>query len=136
VGNFGDGKFAFAPWPTPFANDAVDVVDVSFSRNELNDLVLRVEVREDRSIYKVVFDHVSAFRVLDEHGLTEIWNKTSEFGGRPTATTFRVRNNLWSKESQLSFLSSDGWSYIIATDWDCVEIVSNSEPAVGLETGG
>lgn len=77
------------------------------------------------------FDTVSAFRVLDEHGLTQLWEKTAELGGRPGQTTFKVRNHLWTEESLISFLGAqDGWSFVIASDWDCVEIVALTPPTI------
>lgn len=130
MSGFGDGKFAFEAWSTPFANESVEVLDVSFSRTQPKNLGIRVGVTETASVYLVTFDYVSAFRVLDEHGLTEIWAKTAEQNGRPAQTTFRIRNGLWSKESVLSFVPSDGWSYVIATNWGCVEIATKSLPVI------
>jgi hypothetical protein len=83
-----------------------------------------------------MFQQVSAFRVLDEHGLMEFWGETTRQGGMPAQSTFRVRNHGWTKESMLSFLPTDGWSYVVATDFDCVEIVSANPPLVTLEPGG
>jgi hypothetical protein len=98
------------------------------------ELVIWVYVHGEASVYRLSFDTVSAYRVLDEHGLMQFWQKTEELGGRPGQTTFRVRNHLWSEESPLSFLGTqDGWSFVIATDDDCIEIVARTPPAIELE---
>lgn len=150
---FGNGAFEFSAWQTPFENSSVLVLDVAFSRPRLwpegreptatqpllealqsAELVIRVYVHGEASIYRLSFDSVSAFRVLDEHGLMQLWHKTDELGGRPGQATFRVRNHLWSEESPLSFLGTqDGWSFVIATGDDCVEIVARTPPKIELE---
>jgi hypothetical protein len=78
----------------------------------------------------LIASDVIAFRVLDEHGLDEFWEKTTELGGRPGRTTFRVRNHLWTKESPLSFLGTDGWSFVLVTNSDCIEVVCKAPPVV------
>ncbi|WP_154674637.1 hypothetical protein [Mesorhizobium erdmanii] len=129
--HFGDGAFAFQPWKTPFENSDIELVDVAYSEGRA--LIFRVRAHESGSIYRVCFEHVSAFRVLDEHGLLELWEKTRESGGRPARTTFQVRNHLWTKESTISFVTSDGWSYVVASHFDCVEVVTANLPSITLE---
>lgn len=126
-----DDAFAFLPWQTPFENSRIELTGVEYTQDAT--LTFRVYVRETRSTYRISFEQVSAFRVLDEHGLLEIWDKTKEMGGRPGSATFRVRNHLWTKESPLSFLASEGWSYLTATDDDCIEVVSGTEPTIVQE---
>lgn len=126
-----DAAFAFHAWETPFENSSIDLIGAKFSEDAA--LTFRVRVRETGSIYRVSFEHVSAFRVLDEHGLLEIWQKTDEMGGRPGSTTFRVRNHLWTRESPISFLASDGWSYIAASDDYCIEAVAEGMPTIAQE---
>ena len=139
-------KVEFAPWETPFKNAELLVLDLRFQtghgahENETEDigidspeengreepeLIVRLLHCEDDAVYSLVFHGVGAFRLLDEHGLLELWQETSNLGGRPAQSTFRVRNHLWSKESHLSFFSfaTDDWSFVIATDWECVEVV-------------
>jgi hypothetical protein len=150
---FGNRAFEFSAWQTPFENSPVSVLEVAFGRSRLwpegreptvkqpllgapqsAELVIRVHVHGEASTYRLSFDTVSAFRVLDEHGLMQLWHKTEELGGRPGQTTFRVRNHLWSEESPLSFLGAqDGWSFVIATDDDCIEIVARTQPEIELE---
>ncbi|WP_137930241.1 hypothetical protein [Mesorhizobium comanense] len=102
--HFGDEAFAFQPWETPFENSDIELIDVDYS--EGGALIFRVRVQDSGSIYRICFEHVSAFRVLDEHGLLELWEKTKEHGGRPARTTFKVRNHLWTKECPISFAAS------------------------------
>jgi len=128
---FGDGQFQFEQWPTAFENERMDIVYISYSA-QTREVICRLKpLGKDTPIYLIRVE-VSAFRVLDEHGLTEIWEKTSELG-RPGLATFKVRNHRWSKESPISFLGSDGWSYVVATDSDCVEFVTSDIPVVSIE---
>lgn len=124
---FGDGSLAFAAWDTPFSDLVVWLGDVGYEARE-GALGFRVEVPAGGSVYRVAFDNVSAFRVLDEHGLLELWQ-----GQRPARTAFRVRNHAWTRESPVTFLGSDGWSFVVATDDTCIEIVSASEPEIVRE---
>lgn len=123
-----DGTVTFDVWRTPFQNAHLELERVEY----LQGGGLRFWVRDvvTSAGYLVSFKAVSAFRVLDEHGLQELWEKTSELGGRPAASTFKVRNHAWTKESPITFVASDGWSYILATDFDCIEIVSVDAPSI------
>ncbi len=128
---FGDGRFSFAPWNTPVAELSVEVVSIEYSGS--SSLVIRIGVPATGQLWRVTFASVSAFRVLDEHGLLQIWEETAKAAGRPARTTFRVRNHLWTKESVVTFLATDGWSYLLATEDTCVEVVSALEPDVVRE---
>lgn len=153
---FGSGKFEFGEWRTPFENAAIEILEVayapvrswpdddkpSYRDHSLlrspgdNDLVLRMYLYDVNKTYRVVFEHVSAFRLLDEGGLPQFWKKTDELGGRPARTTFRVRNHLWSGESEISFFmgTKEGWSFVIASHNECVEILSEKEPVISEES--
>ena len=122
-------KFEFGEWNTPFKDDSVELLEANYSSVDSN-LLIRVRAAGNGALFLVRFENVYAFRVLDEHGLLNIWEKTKQFGGRPAQTTFKARNSLWTMESPVSFLNSDGWSFILATGWDCVEIVTRSEPTI------
>jgi hypothetical protein len=137
----GDG-FEFGRWETPFENAGVWIESVVYDPPSL---AVRVSVHQTEwhvsesalspeRTYRVGFSRISAFRVLDEHGLLELWGNTQD-EGRPGSCTFQVRNHMWTHESPLSFLMSDGWSYVIATDAECVEIVDRGEapPEITLE---
>jgi hypothetical protein len=132
LGNlFGDDKFAFEVWRTPFEDSDIQLAGLNYSEGEA--LSFRVRVQETGSTYRIFFERVSAFRVLDEHGLLELWEKTKELKGRPASTTFKIRNHLWTKESPISFAHSDGWSFVVASDAACVEIVARTAPTITLE---
>ncbi|MEL6980237.1 MAG: hypothetical protein AAGM38_16380 [Pseudomonadota bacterium] len=148
----GTGALEFAPWRTPFSDAEVRILEVAYAPQpvqrcrefvitRLNGsspaaaLAVRVADIDVGVVYRASFGWISAFRVLDEHGLLQLWAKTDELGGRPARTTFRVRNHAWSEESVISFSgTSDGWSFIIASDDDCLEVVC-PEPPVIVEEG-
>ncbi|MEM1381700.1 MAG: hypothetical protein AAGH41_13850 [Pseudomonadota bacterium] len=150
---FGSGEFEFGKWPTPFADAAIEILELvhsprrrwpddaafhyrmgSLLRSHYDvDLVARIYVYEPDKVYRVAFDRISAMRLLDEGGLLELWAKTEELGGRPGQTTFRVRNHAWTAESIVSFLATDGWSFVIASDNECLEVVSANPPVIDEE---
>jgi hypothetical protein len=132
-------KIEFAEWDTPFKVGKLDIFDVQYGnggihredavaglsfdvppradRNPL-DLFIRLLHVETRSVYSLLFRQVGAFRVLDEHGLLQIWEARS--AEHPGAMTFKVRGEAWPTESPISFLATDGWSFMIATEDTCV----------------
>ena len=146
----------FAEWETPFKDGDLTVLDMRYQTGKLHheytaegigftlpkkyglgeaELIVRLFHKEAEAIYSICFHEVGAFRLLDEHGLEELWQETSIQGGRPAQSTFKVRNHLWSKESPVSFFSyaKDDWSFVIATDWECMEIVCSDPPDIQLE---
>lgn len=135
AGKFGSGEFEFGEWTTPFTDAAVEILEISYAPHEQDgrELVARVYARDADTIYRLVFPTIAAMRLLDEGGLLEFWRKTTELGGRPGRTTFRVRNHAWTHESVVSFLASDGWSFVIASDDECLEVVSVAAPTITEE---
>lgn len=147
---FGSGVFEFGEWKTPFADATIEVLEVVHSpprrwpeaaaphyrTNSLlrshaaADLVARIYAYGLDKIFRVTFDTIEAMRLLDEGGLVELWAKTEALGGRPAQTTFRARNHAWTEESVLSFLATDGWSFMIASDNECLEVVSTNPPVI------
>lgn len=146
---FGDDRFEFAEWHTPFENADLLVLEIAyapelalaesepecfdaslFRQRDSKALTIRLYDNATAKIYRVRFASVWAFRVLEDHGLMEIWAETKKRGGRPAHATFLIRNHLWTKESPFTFVHSDGWSYMIATQEDCVEIVSAQPPDI------
>ena len=147
------GAIEFAPWPTAVENDElwlvtlrygdasqkVDFVSDGFSLQlaesaapESGILEATFLSREKRAAVVFTFTDVSAFRVLDEHGLTDVWLASSK-EERPAHTTFKVKGHKWQEESFLTwFMPSCEFSFMIATGWDCLEVVSASEPAIEL----
>lgn len=135
AGKFGSGEFEFGEWTTPFTDAAVEILEVAYGAHEQNgsELMVRIHARDADTIYRLVFPTIAAVRLLDEGGLLEFWQKTTELGGRPGRTTFRVRNHAWTRESAVSFLASDGWSFVIASDNECLEVVSVTVPTITAE---
>ncbi|SON53319.1 hypothetical protein [Vibrio tapetis] len=81
------------------------------------------------SVYEIQFRQIGGHRVLDEHGLLEMWGSKN-----PKDNCFKVRGHQWTHESPLSFELNTvgGWSYVIASDWDCVEVLTHEDPTVVL----
>lgn len=85
-----------------------------------------------RSEIRFRFNGVVAFRVLDENGLLELW-EASVANPRPAQATFRARGHQWTAESMLVFLDvgdEPRFSYFVATDDRCLEVVCREEPDV------
>jgi hypothetical protein len=118
----------FAPWPTAIAEVRVELRDLTYDAFK-GELIASFDEIEGPGKFRALFADVGAFRVLDEHGLLELWDPAIR---RPAFTTFRVRNHLWSKESEISFLyfTKDRWSYMIATVGDCLEVLTQTEPRI------
>lgn len=135
AGKFGGGEFEFGEWTTPFTDAAVEILEITYAPHQRDGLglVARVRARDAGTSYRLTFPTIAAMRLLDEGGLLEFWQKTAELGGRPGRTTFRVRNHAWARESVVSFLASDGWSFVIATDDECLEVVSVTAPTITEE---
>lgn len=145
-------ELTFQEWKTLFADDELVIMQVNYLSGELNtsrrtkddkwitytksalyedsnDLSITLFSFEKEAIYQVNFHRILAYRLLDEHGLCELWSA----GDRPITSTFRVGGHGWSKESELSFImAGTNYSYVIATYFDCVEIISSQEPEIKL----
>jgi hypothetical protein len=143
----------FAAWPTLVENDElhlvslrygddakkVDFVSEGFSLelpgNETGTtsaLEATFLSREKRAAVVFAFDNVSAFRVLDEHGLVDMWNASAS-ASRPAQATFKVKGHKWQEESFLSWVMPQcEWSFLVATGWDCLEVVTPTEPTIEL----
>lgn len=132
-----------ASWDTPFKGKDLEILSVSYgvfdhlnlNLNESPELLVRVQCLVTKNIYQVHFDNVGAFRVLDEHGLQEIISFPFHKGIKSTFPALKVRKHGWSTESPLSFFmgTDEGWSYMIMTGWDCVEVLTRDEPVIVLE---
>ena len=148
----------FADWITPFLKKEIYILSAAYSKNNefglgikrekhylienshfqnpaFTDLLVRVFCVDSEEVYRIQFDNVGGFRILDEHGLQGIIAAGQDKTEWPSFPTFRVRHNCWSSESPLSFHmgTTDGWSYMIMTGWDCVEVLTSTEPIVTLE---
>lgn len=149
-----------ADWPTPFCGKEVWILSAGYSKdNEFGlgikeekhylignphfqnpagtELLVRVFCLDSEEVYRIQFHDVGGFRILDEHGLLEVWDHLNkDETDWPTYPTLRICHHGWSRESPLSFHmgTSDGWSYMIVTGWDCVEVLTTTEPTVTLES--
>ncbi|TXN70475.1 hypothetical protein [Methylobacterium sp. WL6] len=145
----------FAPWPTQVQNDGLDLVDLAFDPRvpplppDLQEGpshpeggtrafggTLRATFADPRGgrVARFAFRGVVAFRVLDEHGLLELWDASAK-RPRPARTTFRVRGHGWTRESPLVFDKTgdvDPYSHMVATDDLCLEVVCTVKPIVTI----
>jgi hypothetical protein len=142
----------FAPWPTDVENDYLTLVGLRYGGHAAINFVKddhTIELTLDyadsergleatfisrEKMAGVVFylNDVSGFRVLDAHGLVDLWN-ASKNTPRPAATTFRVKGHLWQTESELLWIMRGcEFSYMVATDWDCLEVITDCEPSVKI----
>ena len=145
-----------APWNTLLDGSELHILSAGFSRDNefglgiknekyyevenshfknptFTQLVVRVFSEKLEAVYQIHFFDVGAFRVLDEHGLQEMMEP---LGKTDTFPTFRVRHHGWTEESPLSFHmgTEKGWSYVVMTGWDCVEVLTQSEPRIVFES--
>ncbi|HAJ90599.1 MAG TPA: hypothetical protein DCM27_06255 [Rhodospirillaceae bacterium] len=112
-------------------------MDVHYSSN--NVLNIKIEqIIDDASQdipikWLVRFENVYAYRVLDEHGLGELWN-AAQCAGIKLNTAFRVSHHGWHTESPLSFIfgAYEGveGSFMLKSDWECVEIICAYAPHI------
>lgn len=143
----------FASWPTEVENDDLWLGRLSFDigaplvtfmksqtsyslppSDQTHDHTLQADFvsTDKQSTVRFIFQDVIAFRVLDENGLLELWD-ASEANPRPASTTFRARGHKWSDESLLVFTTAGPqlrFSYFIATDAHCLEVVCPEDPTV------
>ena len=117
-------QLQFQAWATPFSSADVDILAVSYGPGRVHALVGRGE-----SVHLVSYTDVIAHRVLDEHGLMELWRAASE-SPPPATTTFKVRGHSWMRERPNSFHLGGDWSFMIAIKGDCLEVVCKTAPTV------
>ena len=137
-------------WQTPFQDGNLSIVSLDWGYKKFSlgrpkgyeyetkghdeDYELSVVVfhLETEHIYAIKFPSADTFRILDEGGLLSIWS--AKDWREKAKNTVKIRGHEWSKESPLSFFhnSNDGWSFLIATSMECVEIVTTSEPDISL----
>ena len=142
----------FEKWETPFSAGGIFMVSVVWGQGptelssshpprrfrcnsdqpkETPALTACIFSFDQERLYSLSFEVVSGFRVLDEHGLTEIWG-AEDYDSQVLGNCFRVRNHSWHKESPVTFLFGmpGEWSYLVTTLEDCLEVVSGSEPKI------
>ena len=141
----------FARWETPIENDELHLVDLVYGdgswstedragqrfevppvRPIFGGLIATFFSVEKRALFEIRSPDTFTFRMLDEHGLVDLW-AASNARARPGRATFRVRHHGWHRESELSFvMSSAEYSFVIATNWACLEIVVGQQPEIAL----
>ena len=142
----------FAPWPTDVEDDDLTLVGLRNGGHAAINFVKDVHTieltlnyadcergleatfisREKMASVVFYFRDVSGFRVLDENGLVDLWNAPKNTP-RPASTTFRVKGHLWQTESELLWIMRGcEFSYMVATDWDCLELITDCEPSVKI----
>ena len=136
-------------WKTPFSKGDLHIVDLSWNgghlsvdyaegnryelvgskRHSIYSLIISLFHVETESIYDLKFRNVGVFRLLDESGLLELWKENEV-----SLNSLLIKGHAWSKESPLTFLMGyeEGWSHLVATQDDCVEIVSDEHPEIEL----
>ena len=142
----------FSPWNTPFREGDLHIVSVEYGTGpysvtyhdpkrtySLNEgrpadtpaLIARILDTKSETLYALSFKTITGYRVLDEHGLTEIWGEES-YNFKQLGGTFMVRGHSWHTESPITFLfgMKGEWSYLVATMDECLEVVSASEPII------
>lgn len=123
----------FARWRTAVENDDLSLVSMNLSDGRTLTAIFKSEQRGAKVAF--TFHDARAFRVLDEGGLLELWEASSK-NPRPAQSTFRVRGHMWQSESPLAWIHGTAepyFSYMIATDWDCLEVVSFDPPDIRLD---
>lgn len=144
----------FSPWDTEVKDDDLTLVSITFKANPnvsfpnegvsvqfgdeeeapygfLDAIFLS---REKRSAVQFLFQSVWAFRVLDEGGLMQLWEASSRTP-RPAFATFRVRGHAWQDESALVWVTGtdkEHFSYMVATQNECLEVVTHERPKVQI----
>lgn len=141
----------FAPWRTPVEDDDLFLMGLKYGGSAPHEVTFPGEgfslaldgtegpnnyeleatflSREKRAAVFFGFNKVSAFRVLDEGALLDLW-EASEAAPRPTSSTFLVRGHKWQDESFLAWGLEGQYSYMVATDGECLEIVTVGQPVV------
>lgn len=149
-----DSPVQFAEWATPFENDRLWLGKLNFA--EPSPLVTYVRDGlafglpesdgppasaltaifisiEKKALVRFEFSDVIAFRVLDGHGLLQLWD-ASEITPRPARSTLRTRGHRWVDESPLIFNGppeeTPRFSYVVATDEMCLEVLCHEIPTV------
>ena len=120
----------FGKWRTEVENDDLELISINFSEHRR--LKAKFLSKQKRAEVEFVFSDVAAFRVLDEGGLIELWAQSAKTP-RPASTTFMVRGHTWQYESVLVWVHGTNepyFSYMIATDWDCVEVIAEEPPEI------
>ncbi|MCI5046885.1 MAG: hypothetical protein MRY59_05245 [Aquisalinus sp.] len=145
-------KFQISDWNTPFENDEVHILEIIYSHSEAEfqhkdfgvysfkssvaqdySFVVRLLVPKSGEVYSINFSYVRGYRMMDEVGFAYLARHTAK--REQSVATARVRQHPWTEESPGLFDTAikDGWSYLILSGDECVEIVSPIEPVIQKE---
>ncbi|MEP0069362.1 hypothetical protein [Pyruvatibacter sp.] len=146
----------FARWETPFEDQAVELLEVAYTpvthwpedlrppirdrsiiRLEENDgaLTIRLErtVGARGSIIRVQFGWLDAYRVIDEGTLHDMWPAKHAWSDKLGLSTFRVLAMQGHPHHWSGAVHADRWAYFIATQDECVEVITGCKPVVESE---
>jgi len=120
-------------WETPFKDGNIEIISTVWEEYADNELSIKIYHMKSKSIYLINFKYISAYRMLDEHGLLEIWGERDK-QSLQIVNTYLVKGHIWSEESIISFLQAyqDGYSFLIATEGMCVEIIAPDIPLIQM----
>jgi hypothetical protein len=127
-------------WETPVSDAKGLMMKLCCHDGDLDITLDRSSVSEVLDDIQLVFKKVVAFRSILERFRTELWNYQLVHG-RP-GRTFIIDNSPWISELQASdpvFASlniPNVRHYVIATDWDVLEILSSHAPVVVTQNYG
>jgi len=145
----------FSRWPSPFENRPIELLEVHFSvipgqtengsgtgaassglngtkGSELT-LHLRVASNSEELRFKVSFDWIHAFRVLDEGALLGLWIAKSKLTTPVGLSSFRINSPAMLSEWVDDHFAKDRKTYFIAGANECVEVLADCIPSIELE---
>lgn len=133
---FTKDSIKFKAWKTEVEDDDLGLHTLNLSEDRI--LTATFSSKQQQHVV-FTFDQVNTFRVLDEKGLLDLWTAWSATS-RTAKTTFRVSGHLWQKESPLIWIEDGGeepvFSYMVATGWDCLEVISLNPPRIRIGRAG
>ncbi|RVG27254.1 IS66 family insertion sequence hypothetical protein [Sinorhizobium meliloti] len=125
----------FDRWNTAFCDMDVQILSLSYRTHRVTAGTQEPRSNELRSRSVEVISGEDRFRIDADAIRSASWMKriagivgrADAQAPRPGRITFRVRNHGWTEESPLSFMHErvGGWSYVIATDGQCVEMLED-----------
>lgn len=123
----------YVRWETAVSDASVLMMKLSCHDGDLKIMLDRSLVSEPQVGVQMIFGRCPAFRSILEKFRTDLWTNLA-VSGRP-GRTFIVENSPWiadlkASEPMFSFLNENIRHYVIATDWEVVEVLSNNAPVI------
>ncbi|MEO0961576.1 MAG: hypothetical protein AAFY01_04055 [Pseudomonadota bacterium] len=148
-----DTKSQFSAWPTPFENQQIELLEIAFTPvvdwpdslgqalkrtsciipESGRGLTIRIATVSPITAYRVCFEWVSAFRVLDEGALSSLWARKEATAPSISLSSFRIQANEMHPDHWSGLVLQEHWTYFLATGDDCVEVITGCEPLVKKE---